>query len=228
MVDFKNVASFGVTDITLQKPYVQFLKKSLAVWPREWLMSSLKDDGPLGYDLYRTLSNEMFGEGVSVDVYRSIYITKYLEGNPTIKEREKLAKMMLHTIESQSLFYRKVDEEKEAVELPLPNAVKKEVRKEVAEEVKQGSGLNVEALKKIRAERVAERRGKKKEYSKEYYQKNGSRIREQQADNFQARKHDVYRRRIINQVRDELAAGITPTVRLSTLERYNVVDTDFK
>jgi hypothetical protein len=225
MADFKNVSSFGETNVMLEKPYVQFLKRSFTKFPREWLMPSITGEGPLGYDVYRTLSNEMFGEGVSVDVFRSIYISKYLEGNPTLAERERLAKMMLHTVESQGLFYRKVDDDKKPVELPLPEEVKKKG---------EGSAkiepvvLDVEELRKARVKKLNERREKKKEYSREYYKGNSERVRQMQRDSFQKNKEQFYRRRLINQLKAEIAGGIIPSVRLSTLERYNITDGDFR
>lgn len=106
--NYKTKTRYGDRIIPISDTLTEFLDASLGRYPRAFLLCGDNPDEPLRYGRYITLLYSYFGRGFGCDLFRSIYITHALNKNISYLERETLAKKMLHSVNSQMLFYNKV------------------------------------------------------------------------------------------------------------------------
>lgn len=214
--DFKTVKSFGKQKLEIPNKLKNFLSESLKKMPRSYLVSKVDNPNePIGYPIFLRMVQKSLGGGTGSDVFRSSYITEFMKQRPTMSEREELAKKMLHSLESQGLHYVKVDEDKPKAKLLDPTNIKS-----VNEE--KGGSLDIEKLKKDRAQVLLERNEKRKEYRREYYNKNKQMLQEKQRDLFDVKKNDINRRRIIQKIEESKLTGIPYNPKIETLQKYNI------
>ena len=94
----------------------KFLNRSFKAFPRSYVLGI---NEPLGYYGYRSILSKRFAPGFSVDCLRSLYISKFMSSNPSLKMRQEVAFDMLHSTSAQQMFYNKVVEEGELPEVKL-------------------------------------------------------------------------------------------------------------
>jgi len=216
--DFKTVKSFGKQKIELPVKLKAFLIESLKKMPRSYLVSKPNDPtSPLGYPSFLRMVQKALGEGTGSDVFRSAYISEFMKQNPTMSEREGLAKKMLHSVESQQQHYVKVDDDKPPAKLLDP--VKSDKEPERGGSV---DSVDVEKLTKDRAEVLKERNDKRRQYRRDYYAKNKETLQAKQRETFESKKDDVNRRRILQKIEESKITGIPYNPKQSTLDKYGI------
>jgi hypothetical protein len=113
--DFKNVATAGPKELTLEKPIMAVLKKWKRLNKTRYLITK-KDGEPIGHKyMYNVLTNifqDLLGEKgenkkISVNVLRHTYISEELKGDTMLKKKKKMAENMLHSVSTQEKIYRK-------------------------------------------------------------------------------------------------------------------------
>ena len=90
------------------------LKKMIDKWkkinPTDFLIFNPKSNEPLNSSQYGKILNKIYGEKVSVDVIRSVFLTDLYKGLPKVAELEQIANDMGHSVNAQLNYYVKKDD----------------------------------------------------------------------------------------------------------------------
>ena len=113
MCNYKTKVRYGCCTIELQnKRLKKLLDESFKRHPRKDVLVPAVMSGKVaesfGYNRYNMLLKNELGAGACADWFRALYIAKFIRSNPNFKQKEVLAKQMLHTQHSQMLFYNKI------------------------------------------------------------------------------------------------------------------------
>lgn len=129
----------------------KLIKKTFKLFKRKYLISQIKDgDKPLTKQGMERLLYQMFEpKRVSVDIYRSVYVTKKYSENINLKQKEELAKKMRHSVAVAEKTYKKIipddsddeEEEKEVKQKEYFDLKKymKEYQKDHSEDIRKNS-----------------------------------------------------------------------------------------
>ena len=114
--------TYGRAEIPLSTELSSIIDDSLAMFPREYILSTLRDGNKeLGKQNFERIVNEIFSpKKVSVDILRSAYISHmYADPNFSRNQKKELAELMRHSIEIADQTYNKINisiDEKDAGE----------------------------------------------------------------------------------------------------------------
>jgi len=192
----------GKIDIE-SKTLTNIIDESLKTFPRKYILSLLTNrNNPLGKQNFERILNEIFepeGKKVTVDILRSVYITHFYESNPTLLQREKLAKQMRNSVSVQEKSYRKIIKPKE----------------DEVEEVEEGPKIK----KKSQSEPTKKKYFNLKEYMKEYRGKNHKKIDAYNKEYVEKNRDKVYRNKILRELN---VTGNVKYPRKETIDKYNL------
>ena len=82
------------------------LKKWLKVNPSDYVLIS-SNNKPLSSSQITRMLNDVFGKKVSVNMLRHIYLTNYYKDVPPIKDMEKIAGKMGHSVKTALEYVKK-------------------------------------------------------------------------------------------------------------------------
>eukprot|EP00732_Lithocolla_globosa_P002089 Lithocolla_globosa_v1_NODE_1254_length_2729_cov_194.569933.p1 type:complete len:325 gc:universal NODE_1254_length_2729_cov_194.569933:878-1852(+) len=227
--DYKTVKASGEQRLEIRPELKSFLVKSFKILPRKYVLVKPSDiNQPLLYRNWLTMIQDSLGPSTGIDTMRSAYVSQYLKGNPSQKEVEGLARMMLTSSEQLLSTYNKHDDKK-PVSLPNPDKVaEKSVDNSGQEQKGTGSDSLIEDLRKARVIKIAVQLDKRKEYQRDYYLKNKEKILNRSKTNAKENKEAIYRQRVVDNIKTSRQLGGSYNVRESTLKKYNITSDDLE
>lgn len=93
----------------------KIILKSIQVQPRKYLLTSLRDvNKPMSNVTFNGILGDVYeNKNLTVTLLRHVYITNFLNKNPTTKQKYLLAIKMRHSYQSQSVLYNRYISEDE-------------------------------------------------------------------------------------------------------------------
>ena len=96
---YKTSDTYGMAKIDVPKELDAILKKWLKVNPSDYVLIS-SNNKPLSSSQITRMLNDVFGKKVSVNMLRHIYLTSFYKDVPPIRDMEKVANQMGHSIKT--------------------------------------------------------------------------------------------------------------------------------
>lgn len=112
--DYKTAATYGTQTIQLTELQGKIIRESLALYPRDFLVSSIDDPKkPMDQTvLTRLLQGSWMLDSErrpSCDIIRSSYITAFMDGRPSLREQQLFARRSMTSVRMLQLCYDKPD-----------------------------------------------------------------------------------------------------------------------
>jgi len=202
---YKTARTYNEVQVPITPKFNKLIDESLKHFPRNHLVTNLMKK-PLTAVQYQGSLRRLLN-GASVDDTRMNFVSHFFEQKRSETEVEKIASMMLTSADRLRTVYKKIrgnsdepEEQDEPIKAPKQSYIPPSERTEMTPS-------------EARTNRLA--------YLKENYQKNKEKISSQQKQNFEKKKEDIYRKRIIAQIKKDRLTGVN-TVRKETIEKYKI------
>lgn len=109
LAKYKTSRAYGKQTIVMSKELNGIISKSLALFPRQFLLSQIDHPRePMSRNYLSVFMSKIFEDkNVGSSLLRKLYITDKFSGDHSIQEREELAKQMLHSRQIAQHIYEK-------------------------------------------------------------------------------------------------------------------------
>lgn len=141
---YKTAGTYGSQKVEAPR-LAPILRKWAEKNPHDHLLMNYHQTGPTTQSQLTAILNDFFKKPISTSLLRHIWLTHFHQNTPALKEMEKVAHTMGHSV-NESLLYVKqppVEEQPSALEPPKPLRIKRPMTVAQAKKLKEEAGLKV-------------------------------------------------------------------------------------